>query len=494
MLNVLIYSSLLFDRHVHPNPQPRAFLSSRLLFLPLLVALMGLVSATSAAAQSSADTAHVEYRLLRQQEDWRSLRGEDRGWAALKAVPVGPGASTLLTVGGEARTYVRSWRHEQWGRLPARDTYALQRLMLHGAVSGRPGDGLGLRGFVQLKSGIVAGRDGPVFPTSRDRLGVNQAFVEGRWTVGPGRAVTLRVGRQELHYGAGRMIAVREGPNLRRGFDAVLGRVRVGPWRADAVLARASATHPGVFDNDRRSGRTLWGIHATRQGAAGRASAYYLGTRRDAAPANPALRMTRHTIGVRGRRTIGRVRVEGEGAVQGGRYRHSATGATGPVRAGMLAGRLAYRGAMGPGSTLGVAADWSSGDIGGTSAHETFAAPYPSGRWTGAGSRLGPGNLLNLRPFVGLPLRPDLHVQVRGHLFWRSRSSDGLYAIWGAPLRRAGPSDARFVGAMPAAVFNWTVNRHLTVAGEASHFLTGPALNRPGRDMTHLGLRATYLF
>lgn len=407
---------------------------------------------------------------------------------------MGPGASTLLTVGGEARTYVRRWEHEQWGRLTTGDTYALQRLMLHGALSGRPVDRLRLRAFVQFKSGVVAGRDGPVFPTSRDRLGVNQAFLEGRWTFGPNRAVTLRVGRQELHYGVGRMIAVREGPNLRRGFDAMLGRVRVGPWRADAVLARASATHPGVFDNGRRSGRTLWGVYATRQGAAGSFSAYYLGTRRDAAPAAPALRITRHTIGVRGTGAIGRVRIEGEGALQGGGYRRSATGATGPVRAGMLAGRLTYRGAMGPGSTLGVAADWSSGDAGDTQTHETFAAPYPSGRLTGAGSRLGPGNLLNLRPIVGLPVHSNLRLQLRGHFFWRSRSSDGLYAVSGIPLRKEGHTDARFVGAMPAALLTWTATRHLTVAAEASRFFAGPVLTRPGRDMTHLGLRVKYRF
>jgi hypothetical protein len=495
MLNVIASISLLFDRRVHPNPQPHVVPSSRLLFLPLLIALMGPVFAGAAAAQSTVDTARVEYRLLRQQEDWRSLRGTDRGWAALKAVPVGPGASTLLTVGGEARTYVRRWEHEQWGRLPTGDTYALQRLMLHGALSGRPVDRLRLRTFVQFKSGVVAGRDGPVFPTSRDRLGVNQGFVEGRWAFGPNRAVTLRVGRQELHYGVGRMIAVREGPNLRRGFDGALGRLRARAWRADAFVLRSSATRPGVFDNGRKSGRTLWGLHAHRDRSAGAdLSAYYMGAARDAAPTDPTLRITRHTIGVRGTGAIGRVRVEGEGAVQGGRYQRIASGATGPVRAGMLAGRLTYRGAMGPGSTLGVAADWSSGDAGDTRTHETFAAPYPSGRLTGAGSRLGPGNLLNLRPIVGLPVHSNLRLQLRGHFFWRSRSSDGLYAVSGIPLRKEGHTDARFVGAMPAALLTWTATRHLTVAAEASHFLTGSALTRPGRDMTHLGLRAKYRF
>jgi hypothetical protein len=250
-----------------------------------------------------------------------------------------------------------------------------------------------------------------------------------------------------------------------------------------------------VFDNGRTSGRTLWGLHARRERATGLGvSAYYMGTARDAAPTDPALRITRHTIGVRGQGTIGRVRIEGEGALQGGGYRRAATGATGPVRAGMLAGRLTYRVPGASRSTVGVAVDWSSGDAGDTRTHETFAAPYPSGRLTGAGSRLGPGNLLNLRPIVGLSVRPNLRLQLRGHFFWRSRLSDGLYAVSGIPLRSGAHTDARFVGAMPAALLTWTATRHLTVAGEASHFLTGPALTRPGRDMTHLGLRVKYQF
>ena len=216
-------------------------------------------------AQSAADTTRIECRLLRQQENWRSLKDDDRGWAALKAVPVGGGASTVLTVEGEARTYVHNWRHEQWGRLSAHDTYTLQRLMLHGDVSSRLiGKQLGLRAFVQLKSGFVAGRDGPVFSTSKDRLGINQSFLEEQRSSGPERAVTLRAGR------------------------------------VDAFLAQASTTRPGVFDNDRKTGRTLWGMHMTRQGADGQISPYYFGTTRDIAPTDPTLRSTRHTFGMRG--------------------------------------------------------------------------------------------------------------------------------------------------------------------------------------------------
>lgn len=311
-----------------------------LLFVALIVSVQ---PSDPVQAQSPLDTARVEYRLLRQQEDWRSLRGVNDGLAALKARRIGPTASTYVTVGGEARTYAHRWTHEQWGRLAKQDAYVLQRVMLHGSAR-HSWDEWRLRAFAQLKSGGVSGRDGPIFATSRDRLGVNQAFLEMNRSLGPDRQLMLRGGRQEMHYGVGRMIAVREGPNMRRGFDGALGRLRSGPWRADVFVLRSSATRPGVFDNNRKSRRTLWGVHARRIRSSGvHLSAYYLGTTREDAPVDATLRLTRHTIGVRGDGMVGRFRISGEGAVQGGRYRHSSSAATGPVRAGMLAGRLAYR-------------------------------------------------------------------------------------------------------------------------------------------------------
>jgi hypothetical protein len=131
-----------------------------------------------------------------------------------------------------------------------------------------------------------------------------------------------------------------------------------------------------------------------------------------------------------------------------------------------------------------------------TSELETFAAPYPSGRWTGAGSRLGPGNLINVAPFLTLHGPAGIRLQLKGHFFWRSTTTDGIYAIWGAPLRGSVSTDTHFIGAMPEALLSIDAGRHLTLALEASSFHTGPVLRQgpAGQDMVHLGLRATYLF
>jgi Alginate export len=48
----------------------------------------------------------------------------------------------------------------------------------------------------------------------------------------------LRVGRQEIALGSGRMYALREGPNVLLSFDGVRAIAHAGRWRLDAWVAR----------------------------------------------------------------------------------------------------------------------------------------------------------------------------------------------------------------------------------------------------------------
>ena len=79
-----------------------------------------------------------------------------------------------------------------------------------------------VRAFVQLKSGLESFRNGGPRPIDEKKLDFEAAFVE----VGPATGdnwVVLQAGRQELNYGSGRLVSVREGPEctaeFRRGED-----------------------------------------------------------------------------------------------------------------------------------------------------------------------------------------------------------------------------------------------------------------------------------
>lgn len=70
------------------------------------------------------------------------------------------------------------------------------------------------RFFVELKSGLAFDRSGGPRPADEDKLDLNAAFLESARG-----NVRLRVGRKEIHYGDGGMLAIREGLNVRRAFD-----------------------------------------------------------------------------------------------------------------------------------------------------------------------------------------------------------------------------------------------------------------------------------
>ena len=213
------------------------------------------------------------YGPLRQEEDWTFLA--DPACRAdyadpAKHVALGRGAS--LSVGGEARSLVETVRNGG-GDAGRDDAYLLQRTMLHAGI--RVGPGTGERGvsgrvFVQLKSGLAPGLDRPA-PPDRDALDVGQAFAEGAvaWGGAGGRwRATARAGRLELHYGAGRLVSVREGPNVRSSYDGGLIRVEAGDgplagWAADAFAVRPKRTRPRAFDDTDEPGAAFAGVYAS---------------------------------------------------------------------------------------------------------------------------------------------------------------------------------------------------------------------------------------
>jgi len=163
---------------------------------------------------------------------------------------VGLGAADhYLTMGGEVRTAYELFINEDYGRTPQDDSGSwLLRMMLHSNVR----LGSHARGFAQLKSTHEAGRDGGPTPVDVDRLDLHQGFAEV--SIGDPRrkrstSFSVRTGRQELLYGAGRLIDVRDGPTVRRSFDAVLARLASRFIIADGLFALEVPVNPGVFDD-----------------------------------------------------------------------------------------------------------------------------------------------------------------------------------------------------------------------------------------------------
>lgn len=77
------------------------------------------------------------------------------------------------------------------------------------------------RGFAQLASSFTNGRAAGPSPVDENRLDPTNLFVEWQSARDGETGVGMRVGVQELQFGSGRSIDAREGPNVRRSFEAV---------------------------------------------------------------------------------------------------------------------------------------------------------------------------------------------------------------------------------------------------------------------------------
>ena len=109
-----------------------------------------------------------------------------------------------------------------------------------------------------------------------------------------------------MEYGSGRLIDVREGPNVRLSFDGFKVMAKVNSWRIDGFAMRPDLDKPGFFDNAPNHQVGFWGIYATKPlSKKVSLETYYLGLdRKRATFQRGTAQELRHTFGARLSRPI----------------------------------------------------------------------------------------------------------------------------------------------------------------------------------------------
>ena len=196
-----------------------------------------LIAASSLRAQTNEAgppaNSNRTYSLLRENEDWSFLKdpaSSNDFWDPIKYIRLGREGS-YLTIGGEIREVFEQVGNDNWGKQPYMNAFNLQRYMLNTDWH----LGKHFRAFVQLKSGIELYRQGGPRPIDEKKLDFEAAYVE----VGDSDKknwIVLRVGRQELNYGSGRLLSVREGPNVRQSLTASSSGARPATGRSTPSL------------------------------------------------------------------------------------------------------------------------------------------------------------------------------------------------------------------------------------------------------------------
>lgn len=394
--------------------------------------------------------------LLPGDDDWSWLdayAGEPDAFDGLKRIALDGAGRARLSLGALAYLESERYRNDDFGRGPD-DGYANVRLNLYAGLE------LGTRWrlFGALKHGAQPGARTSPSPVAREDADLHQAFVELALGDAFGLETsdaTLRLGRFELHYGAGRMVSVREGPNVRGDVDGLLARLATEAGVTDLFVVRDVEDGVGAFDNARAEDG-LWGLYSAPRpdgdwlGKPEAYDVYYIGERAHArAFSGGATDETRHSIGLR-------------------HYTGGGPGWTSDVELTLQYARLG----------------------GGTDALAS------AGHYFGDTSPFGPGNLGELSLVGAISPGARVTLEAGTLALWRLRTEDATYT----PSNRiavGADGNGRWIGAELGLGAIWEIDFHWVASAAAAHFLADGrylADNDASEDITRYNLAVDFRF
>jgi hypothetical protein len=463
------------------------------------VTLLAAVAALCQSAPSAnPDAPDRSIKLLREDEDWSFLVDPAQRqdfWDPLKYIRLRAGHNDwFLTISGEAREIWEQIGNDYWGQAPYWNGYFDERYTLGFDIH----YGEHFRTFVELKSGLNSFRYGGPRPIDEKKLDFQAAFLQLGTAQGE-NFIQLRIGRQELEYGSGRLIDVREGPNVRLSFDGFMIKTKIHQWMVDGFAVRPDLDNPGFFDNAPNHAVGFWGVYASRPlPHKNSLEVYYLGLdRKQAKFERGTAQEVRHTLGARFSRPIATEQpgwdFDYEGLWQFGTF------GSANIEAWTVASETGYRVPTIPlKPRFSAKADISSGDNPNSKTLGTFNPLFPKGNYFGVLATTGPGpiNFIDVHPRVEAALPHDVSVSFDWIVQWRENVNDGVYNVPGFLIRAADGSRARFVGHRPGTEVRWQVNRHMWFQADYGIFYAGRFLKetQPGRNLNYWALWAGYRF
>lgn len=407
-----------------------------------------------------------------------------------KCISIGDSPDTFLSLGGQARV-----RWENWNNLnfdPANDDdFGLLRLRLHADLQ----VGSLFRIFVEGKSATSTDRDLPGGERALDvdTLDLQNAFADVKHAFSDGTAI-LRVGRQELSYGAQRLVSPLDWSNTRRTWDGVRTIVEYAGWRLDAF-----ATRPVVIEkhevNEPDHNQEFYGIYAVHSIPDWKVKydVYLLRLDRDSLASGDE---ERYTAGLRlaGKCPLTGVEYDAEGGWQFGDSGER------DINAWFAAVEVGYTWTdvtTKPRAYLGF--DYASGDKDAADNKvQTFNQLFPLGHaYLGYIDVLGRQNVVDFSQGVSCwPMETKLQVRVDHHVFHRAETSDAVYSVGGGVFREADAGTASEIGSEIDLTANYKFSRSTTLSGGYSRFIAGSFIEQsgPSSDVDFVYASAQYTF
>jgi len=417
----------------------------------------------------------MTFSLLRQ-NDVISIENPQNFYQKLKHLKLSE--KTSLSFGGSYRFQTEAFINEQFNNAIDEDDYwFLNRFMAHAhlKLSNR------FEVFAELNSSLITSKDNLV-PVDRDELSINQAFARyhfnDKWN--------LLVGRQNLRLGSGRLVDVREGPNVRLSFDMVQLEFKDENTSITGFYAIPVQPQDGVFDNDAlENNESLSGVYWTQHWTEN-TNIYTLYKTEEQKTWNAGTADdNRVSMGVRHFGTWKGFNYNNEFVYQLGEFGDA------NINAWTMSFNIEKPLSFG---TFGIKTEAISGNDNSSSSLNTFDGLYPRGAYFGRVARFGPSNLIDVHPYFDTKIGP-VNIELDYVAFWRFSTDDGVY---NPPLILEYPSinNERFIGNQIGAIASYEYNEHLSFEIESNVIFPGAFLEESnlGDTLYHFVLTTEFKF
>ncbi len=422
-------------------------------------------------AQETGET-QLDFSLLRQNDQILINPGDKtRLYKKLKQLSLGK--RNTLGFGGSYRFQSEAFINEQFSaELAQGDIWFLNRFQFHAHLKFTEK----LELFAEMNSSLISSKSN-LSPVDRDELSFNQLFAryyfDDHWN--------LLVGRQNLRLGSGRLLDVREGPNVRLSFDMAQLEFQNQDTKVTAFYAVPLRLEPGVFDNNSLNFQeSVAALYWTQKWNRNNSTDLYALYKQEEAKTwdSGTADDNRLSLGVRHFGDWGKLSYNNEFVCQIGSFGDQ------DIRAWTASFNLEYPlEVMSNQSIVGLKTELISGDSDpGDGVLNTFDGLYPKGAYFGRVARIGPSNLMDVHPYFNTNLG-KFSLELDYVAFWRFSREDGVY---GPPLNLQYPSDngRRFIGHQIGTITSLVINRFISLELETNLIFPGSFLAESSLDDT----------
>jgi hypothetical protein len=362
------------------------------------------------------------------------------------------------------------------------DAYYLHRLRLNASITPKPW----LHIFAETQDTRAPGFRKPVSNSAANSFDLRQGFVEftgsgsGRWS--------LRAGRQELSFGAERLVGISNWSNVSRTFDALRLSYQTKNARLDWFASTLVLTNNDHFDRFRSNVKLHGFYSAFRDWLPDATIEPYLLWKSTAGDLDV------YTFGVRALGPLPRrFDYNFETAAETG---HAGSD---DLRAWAGYWILGYK--LGDGDRaphVTVQYDFASGDSNPRDSHRrTFDQLYPTNhRNYGIADRIGWRNMHGAVAGVGFRPRRGLRLNIDYLSFWLANREDFLYASNGAAVVRNPQASSGHVSQEIDVYAVWDLSKEIELAFGYAHVFPGRFLKEstPGSPVTYPYVMWRYSF